>query len=176
MKINKKLLVTFSIIGLIPMAVVLQSFVLSSSMEEGYEMPAQWKNLKVLPQDISKDSLEFLMVGYSNALGVNCGHCHSPQKDNPGRLDFAADGKIEKEIARGMIHMTNDLNEKYFKPHFPEPIPDQVFVVNCVMCHRGTPNPELYLSKMGSMYKTYDPEKDHRKEIILEQMKQKEGK
>lgn len=87
-------------------------------------------------------------------------------------MDFADDSKIEKEIARGMIKMTDDINENNFKPYFPEPIPEQVHVVNCVMCHRGTVNPEKYLSQMRGMYKTYDPERDNRKEKILEAPKE----
>ena len=67
-----------------------------------------------------------------------------------------------------MIVMTNDLNEKMFLPHFPDPKPKQVEVVNFVMCHRGAPNSEKYLSQMGDMYKTYDPDRDNRKEKILD--------
>lgn len=67
-----------------------------------------------------------------------------------------------------MIAMTNEINEKNFKPFFPDPKPHQVHVVNCVMCHRGNANPEKYLSQMGDMYKTYDPNRDNRKEKILE--------
>ncbi len=130
----------------------------------------QWKNLKVLPQDISRDSLFDLMHGYANALAVQCGYCHAPRKDNPRKLDFSSDAKIEKEIARGMIRMTNEINEKYFKPHFPDPKPKQVQVINCVVCHRGTSNPELYLSRMSSMYKTYKEGRDNRKEMFLKRM------
>lgn len=173
MKFNRSLLATFSILGMIPVLVANFGFGTADPIENADQQTTQWKNLKVLPQDISKDSLEFLMEGYSNALAVNCGYCHAPQKDSPAKLDFAADDKIEKEITRGMIQMTNDINANYFQPHFPEPKPDQVFVVNCVMCHRGTPNPELYLSKMHTMYKTYDPDRDNRKEKILEQMRGK---
>ncbi|NEN21976.1 hypothetical protein G3O08_00465 [Cryomorpha ignava] len=72
-----------------------------------------------------------------------------------------------------MIQMTLDINAKYFQPHFPDPKPEQVFVANCVMCHRGSVNPEKYLSKMGTMYKTYDPDRDNRKEKILEEMDKK---
>lgn len=130
----------------------------------------QWKNLKVLPQDISKDSLMGLMRGYNLALGVTCSHCHVVKGKN---LDAASDEKFEKMVARGMIAMTNDMNENYFKPHFPDPKPEQVDVVNCVMCHRGVANPEKYLSQMGSMYKTYDPERDDRKQKIMDAMKNK---
>lgn len=145
----------------------------SKEIEDSYQPIVMWKNLKVLPQNISKDSLDHLMEGYTSALSVDCNYCHAPQKGNASKLDFASDDKIEKEIARGMIQMTNDLNAKYFQPHFPDPKPSQVYVVNCVLCHRGASNPEKYLSKMGSMYKTYDPSRDNRKEDIIEKMKKK---
>ncbi len=172
MKINRNILATLSILGIIPVMVANFGFSSGDQPESADGQTPQWKNLKVLPQDISKDSLMDLMEGYNNALAVNCGYCHTPQKDDPKKLDFPADDKIEKEIARGMIQMTLDLNANYFQPFFPDPKPDQVFVVNCVMCHRGTSNPELYLSKMQTMYKTYDPDRDNRKEKILEQMQQ----
>lgn len=134
-----------------------------------HEPQPRWKNLQVLPQDISKDSLMSLMHGYERALSVQCSHCHASKEDGSGRLDFASDAKIEKEIARGMIKMTNEINEKYFKPHFPDPKPKQVHVINCVVCHRGTVNPELYLSNMSEMYKTFKEGRDNRKEMILKQ-------
>lgn len=168
MKTKRNLIVTIFGIGLVLLIAGLSAFTSSTSSEAAYKPLSDWKNLKVLPKDISKDSLDYLMEGYSAALSVKCSHCHSPKKDNPRKLDFANDDKIEKEIARGMIKMTNDLNENYFKPHFPDPKPKQVHVVNCVMCHRGSVNPEKYLSKMGDMYKTYNPDRDNRKEKFLE--------
>lgn len=164
----KKLLALLCSLGILVVVLSFYSFKSDRSLYEDYVPQTRWENLKVLPQDISKDSLDYLMKNYALSLGVKCSHCHAPSKTNPGKMDFASDAKIEKEIARGMILMTNDMNENYFKPHFPEPKPNQVNVVNCVMCHRGTVNPEKYLSQMGRMYKTYDPEKDNRKAKIIE--------
>ena len=160
-------------LGLISLVMLLYAFKSSTSDDERYQPQTKWKNLKVLPQNISKDSLDHLMEGYANALSVKCNYCHAPKKDNPTKLDFASDDKIEKEIARGMITMTNEINMKYFQPHFPDPKPAQVYVVNCVLCHRGASNPEKYLSKMGTMYKSYDPNRDNRKEKFLEKMNKK---
>lgn len=125
-----------------------------------YEPQPVWKNLKVLPQDISKDSLMGLMDNYSISLGVKCSFCHAPQKDDPSKLDFASDAILAKEITRGMITMTNEINENYFKPHFPDPKPKQVHTLNCVMCHHGTANPREYLSNMDKVYQMYKPEKE----------------
>lgn len=167
MKTKKNLQVLFSVIGLFIIVLGFYAFKDSPNVNEGYLPQPPWDNLKVLPKDITKDSLMGLMKNYETSLGVNCTYCHMPSKTDPTKLDFANDAKIEKEIARGMIMMTNEINEKHFKPYFPDPKPNQVHVVNCVMCHRGTPNPEKYLSKMEIMYKTYDPDRDNRKEKIL---------
>lgn len=114
--------------------------------------PPDWENLKVLPQDISKDSLIGLMKGYEKALGVNCSFCHAPRKDNPNKLDFASDAKVKKKIARGMIKMVHEINANYFRPHYPDPKPAMVTDVSCVMCHRGTNNPKEYLQGVGTLY------------------------
>lgn len=170
MNIKKNTLALLSSIGIFVMILGLFAFRVNPNQEE-YIAQTPWENLKVLPQDISKDSLTHLMESYTLSLGVNCNHCHVPSKKKTTELDFANDAKIEKEIARGMISMTNEMNAKYFQPHFPDPKPSQVHVVNCVLCHRGNANPEKYLSQMGEMYKTYNPDRDNRKEKILEGMK-----
>ncbi|MCX7549947.1 c-type cytochrome [Xanthomarina sp. F2636L] len=171
MRFKKKIRTLFYSIGILLMVLGLYAFKSHSGAGKEYVLQTPWDNLKILPQDISKDSLTHLMKNYSKSLGVDCNHCHVPSKEDPTELDFASDKKIEKEIARGMIKMTNDINANYFQPHFPDPKPAQVYVVNCVMCHRGTSNPEKYLSQMGAMYKTYHPDRDNRKEKILEKMK-----
>jgi|SRR5690606_20957012 len=169
MEIKNKLRVFFSGIGILMLVLGLYAFKSESKAYQGYSPQPQWENLKVLPQDITKDSLRYLMKNFATSLGVKCNYCHASNADNPSRLDFSSDAKIEKEIARGMIKMTKDINENYFKPYFPEPKPQQVHVVSCVMCHRGTANPEKYLSQMGMMYKTYNPDRDNRKEKMQEE-------
>ena len=114
-----------------------------------------------------------LMKSYETSLSVECNYCHSPKEEDPTKLNFASDAKLEKVIARGMIKMTNEVNENYFRPYFPDPKPQQVQVVNCVLCHRGAANPEKYLSQMGKMYKTYDPNRDNRKEKEQEKERKK---
>lgn len=167
MNIKKNSITVISVLGILVMLVGLSAFKSGAGLKEGCTAQTPWENLKVLPQNISKDSLTGLMKNYATSLGVKCNYCHVPRKTDPSELNFAADAKIEKEIARGMIKMTNDINANYFQPHFPDPKPAQVHVVNCVLCHRGSANPELFLSQMGTMYKTYDAERDNRKEKIL---------
>jgi hypothetical protein len=173
METKKKLLALFSGTGILTIVLGLYAFNTNPNTHKGYIPQPPWENLKVLPKDITKDSLIGLMKNYETSLGVECNYCHVPKKSDPSKLDFSKDVKIEKEIARGMIKMTNEINENYFKPYFPDPKPEQVHVVNCVLCHRGTSNPEKYLSKMDVMYKTYDPDRDNRKEKELEKNRKK---
>lgn len=162
MKTKRKFTTFFYTIGIVILATGLYAFK-SGTTNDAYRPQTPWKNLKVLPQDISKDSLDHLMKSYSLALNVKCSHCHAPSTTEPNKLDFASDAKVEKEIARGMIVMTNDLNERYFLPYLPDPKPAQADAVNCVMCHRGVANPEKYLSQMGNMYKVFDAGQDNNK-------------
>jgi len=96
------------------------------------------KNLKVLPKNISKKDLDKVMDNFKMALGVRCGYCHVPMKDNPKRMDFASDEKPEKDIAREMMRMTAKINKKYFHDEMKEGKP---LAVSCVTCHNGKSEP-----------------------------------
>lgn len=96
---------------------------------EDIDFNGGFKNLKVLPQDISKDSLMGLMKGYNQALGVKCNHCHT--------MDKSSDEKHEKEIARHMIKFTDELNAKEFAPIAPK----YKNAIECATCHRGSTEP-----------------------------------
>ena len=100
------------------------------------------RNLKVLPKDISHEDLDKIMDGFKAALGVKCNFCHAASKDSSSHhLDFASDEKMEKNIARHMMRMTNKINKKYFsfnKDDKGNTLP----AVTCITCHRGDPHPE----------------------------------
>lgn len=164
MKIKKHLLTFLSGMGILMMIIALYAFKTNPNADVVYVPQTPWENLKVLPQDISKDSLVGLMKNYSASLGVKCNFCHMPDKKDSSKLDFSLDGKSEKNTARGMIKMTNEINENYFKPYFPDPKPKQVHVVNCVLCHRGTAEPTEFLANMGLMYKLNKPKTEEKKE------------
>ncbi|MEO7307243.1 MAG: c-type cytochrome [Ferruginibacter sp.] len=100
----------------------------------------KFKNLQVLPKDISTDSLDKIMDGFNAMLGVDCKFCHVRDK-KADTLMFDKDDKSEKEIARNMIRMTMDINKKYFQ--FNETVTaEQVQAVTCYTCHKGNPLPE----------------------------------
>ena len=99
-----------------------------------------FKNLQVLPKDISKDSLDKIMDGFKAALGVKCGFCHAVDS-NTHKLDFASDAKEEKGVARYMIKMAAGINSTYF--NFEKSTrPDTINVVKCITCHHGNPHPD----------------------------------
>ena len=100
-------------------------------------------NLKVLPKNISSKDLQKVMVDdFEDGLGVACNFCHKADTTT-GQLDFAADGKPEKEIARAMMRMTIGLNKKYFKMKHPM-LGAGALTVTCNTCHNGVPFPESH--------------------------------
>ena len=99
-----------------------------------------FKNLQVLPKDISKDSLDKIMDGFKAALGVKCGFCHAFDTTTK-KMDFASDKKEEKGIARYMMKMTAGINSTYFNFEKSDR-PDTITTVKCKTCHRGNPHPD----------------------------------
>lgn len=100
----------------------------------------KFKNLKVLPKNISEDELDKVMHHYNAALGVKCNFCHA-RNEQTKKLDFASDAKEEKTVARSMMKMTNKLNVKNFgakKGQYNQ----AVMEVSCKTCHRGKAHPE----------------------------------
>lgn len=103
--------------------------------------PAQQRNLKVLPADISDAKLDSLMKTYTVALGVNCKFCHAENIGFPGGLNYASDAQPMKESARKMIEMTFNLNKTWFYFDSTRKVVD-LNVVTCNTCHRGEAFPE----------------------------------
>ena len=101
----------------------------------------KYKNLKILPKDISEQRMDSIMESYTKALGVSCSFCHTEVKNFPDSLDYASDDNTMKENAREMMRMTILINKTYF--HFDKnEKPEYLKVVNCKTCHRGEPLPE----------------------------------
>lgn len=105
-----------------------------------FSMPQPKHNFKVLPQDITHDSLIGIMKGFNKALGVKCGFCHAKSDLDSSKLNFASDEKKHKKFARYMMKMTADINANYF--NFKKSSrPDTIQVITCVTCHRGSEHP-----------------------------------
>jgi hypothetical protein len=117
------------------------TFVISIAAIEPAPKKSEFKNLQVLPKDISSKDLKHIMVDeFQDGLGVGCGYCHV-KIDGSLLLDYASDEKPEKEIARSMIRMTLEINRNYFEMEKPA-IGDEAMVISCSSCHRGTAHPE----------------------------------
>ncbi len=105
--------------------------------------PEHFKNLKVLPKNISGKQLDKVMDEFKAALGVKCNFCHVQSKDNPRDWNFASDEKPEKNIARKMIRMANKINKKFFHGKSKYGDEDAVMEIHCVTCHHGDAHPEM---------------------------------
>ena len=102
-----------------------------------YAVPP-YKNLKVLPRNISRANLMSTMKSLSQALGVRCTYCHVGEDDKPlSAMDFASEKKANKAIARDMLRLVNRLNRRDLPAigGLSEPR------VTCYTCHRGAKEP-----------------------------------
>lgn len=101
----------------------------------------KFKNLKVLPKNISPEELDKVMDNFKEALGVHCTFCHAPSKDTANHHpDFASDEKPEKNIARKMMKMTKKINSKFFS-YYKNEQGQFVPSVECMTCHHGKEHP-----------------------------------
>lgn len=88
------------------------SVILFQAFTTRYE--PHFKNLQILPKDISDHDLDSVMHHFSVSLGVRCNFCHVVDTA-ARRMDAASDAKPEKNIARKMMLMAIDINKNYFR-------------------------------------------------------------
>ena len=125
---------TYGMVAVLALACGLVAGIHSAAAQE----QEKFKNLKVLPKDISPEDLRAVMGGFTRALGVRCSGCHA-SKPGEQRLDFTLDDKPEKKTARVMMQMVHDINDKYIstlEDHSNPPIQ-----VQCITCHHGISRP-----------------------------------
>jgi tetratricopeptide (TPR) repeat protein len=129
------------------------------------------RNLQILPKDTPPQDVAAVMQQFTRALGVQCTYCHvqrtapllsaeeaaaqaaaaPPAGRGRGRgpagpqMDFAADDKRQKQTARVMLALTNDLNARIGTlstvPGFTR-AGASLTRVQCATCHRGVTNPQ----------------------------------
>ena len=80
--------------------------------------------------------LAVMEIAYSRSLGVNCTHCHVPDK-------WESDEKPTKQIARDMSAMVLRINGELLQPI--KNLKSENPVINCTTCHRGEVKPALNL-------------------------------
>lgn len=103
----------------------------------GAQIPDEFTNLQLLPEDIDKRQLIGVMRGWAGGLGVRCNHCHVGP-DNLQGMDFASDEKATKRAAREMLQMSRVINGTHIKSLEGE---EKRQVVSCYTCHRGQSKP-----------------------------------
>jgi len=80
--------------------------------------------------------LAVMEMGFARALGVNCTHCHVPDK-------WESEEKPQKQIARDMSAMVFRINGELLKGI--KNLKSESPTVNCTTCHRGEVKPALNL-------------------------------
>jgi hypothetical protein len=83
----------------------------------------QLENVEVLDPGMGLREARRSMIEFNRALGVQCRDCHVLR-------DFPSDEKPLKLVAREMMKMTRDINERWFPDRDPP-------VVTCATCHQG---------------------------------------
>jgi len=96
-----------------------------------------FKNIKMLKVPAGR-LLAIMNFGYSQSLGVSCGHCHNTS-------DFSSEEKMQKEVTRQMSDMSKKINTELLKNI--QGLKSETPVINCTTCHRGEVKPALDLSK-----------------------------
>ena len=99
-----------------------------------------YKNLKVLPKNITKQQMDSVMHHFSNSLGVRCNFCHM-RNDSTKAWDFASDENKHKLAAREMMKMMDKINDKYFDVTGGKRDITTQLMVTCYTCHRGSTEP-----------------------------------
>ncbi len=110
------------------------------ALGQGFQWPEKAENLKVLPEDFPPENLRAVMTGFSRALGVRCSHCHVGEEGQPlSTFDFASDENPKKEVARTMLEMLGEINDrlKTIDRSGAEPVN-----MWCHTCHRGVARPQ----------------------------------
>jgi len=101
-----------------------------------------YKNLKVLPKNITAAQMDSVMHHYSVSLNVGCDFCHAENRAK-NDLDFASDSNKHKLIARDMMIMTDSINDRYFNYTGIKRDLNSRLLVTCYTCHHGKTNPAV---------------------------------
>lgn len=111
---------------------------LASLTRPAAQIPEKFTNLQVLPKEIPRGELISRMRSFAGALGVRCGHCHvGKNAETLEGFDFASDEKETKKVARTMMRMVQEINDKLL----PMTGRENPHAVSCVTCHRGATRP-----------------------------------
>ena len=114
---------------------------LSQSFQTAPQRPPKTlKNIKAFPATMTYEQVDHAMDKFKADLGVKCNYCHAQTKESAPRLDMASDDNPKKEIARSMIRMTMEMNQKYMST-IPHSDTATIQAITCNTCHRGLSKP-----------------------------------
>lgn len=91
-----------------------------------------FKNIQTLKGVPAARVLGIMDFGYSRSLGVDCTHCHVPDK-------WESDEKRPKGVTREMVLMVGKINNDLLKSI--KGLASEKPTVNCTTCHRGEIKP-----------------------------------
>lgn len=124
---------------------------LQAQAQDTWTWPEKPQNLQVLPKDWPGSRLRPVMAGFTRALGVRCSYCHKGEEGKPlSTYDFASDDNPNKNRAREMLRMLNDI-EVHLKKI--EPSGDKRVNLWCHTCHHGRPRPMTLDEELGEQYR-----------------------
>jgi len=98
--------------------------------------PAVFKNIQTMKNTPAGRLLAVMEMGFARSLGVNCTHCHVPDK-------WEAEDKTQKQTARDMSAMVTVINKEQLRNI--KNLKSESPIVNCTTCHRGEIKPVLNL-------------------------------
>ena len=128
--------------ALLPMLLASSMFAQQPAAEPPKPRPMpEPKNLQVLK--VTTPQLIGIMRGFNTGLGVQCTFCHV-------RGDFASDENRHKVIARRMITMNQEINDKLRPPDANTAAADVQAKVTCYTCHRGEEHPKTAPAATGA--------------------------
>ena len=115
----------------------------NDTQAQQWQWPEKGENLQVMPEDTTPEQLQATMRGFVSALGVRCEYCHDDTNGNRlSQMDFAADTKETKDIARIMLEMVQGINGEALTQIGGDDNEARVSVT-CMTCHRGVAIPRM---------------------------------
>ena len=110
-----------------------------SAQVQGKFPPDSLINVKVIPKSTPVMDVVGTMRNFAGALGVRCQFCHVGSEGQPlAEFDFASDQKRNKVVARQMMRMLAEINQRL------DTIPEKghpPVTATCATCHRGVSRP-----------------------------------
>jgi hypothetical protein len=103
---------------------------------ENEPAPAVFKNIQTMKNTPAGRLLSVMEMGFARSLGVDCTHCHVPDK-------WESEEKTQKQTARDMSAMVTRINKELL-PGIKN-LKTDTAIVNCTTCHRGEIKPALNL-------------------------------